>query len=46
MLDFQRMAEIERIAYESVNVITPFKLMTFSKYYAAANRRKDLQEMS
>ena len=24
------MAEIERIAYESVNVTTPFKLMTFS----------------
>ena len=27
---FQRMAEIERIAYESVNVTTPFKLVTFS----------------
>ena len=30
ILDFQRKAEIERITYESVNVITPFKLTTFS----------------
>ena len=46
----QRMAEIERIANESVNVITRVKLMAFSnrveKYYPAATRREDLKEMS
>ena len=46
----QRMAKIEGIANESVNVITPVKLMPFSnrvgKYYPAATRREDLKEMS
>ena len=46
----QRMAEMERIANESVNIITPVKLMVFSnrveKYYPAATRREDLKEMS
>ena len=46
----QRMAEMERIANESVNVITPVKLMAFSnrveKYYPASTRRKALEEMS
>ena len=44
------MAEMEKIAYESVNAITPFNFMTFSnrveKYYHATTRRKDLKDIS
>ena len=45
------MAKKERIAYESVNVITTFKLMTFQTHWInnillQHKLREDLKEMS